>query len=81
MGRLRDWWARRFGRDEPSRTAATPVKRPVTPPPVNSSNGTLELADPPAKRKPSRAASAGFDPYANDAGYSKPRGWERVERE
>jgi len=41
----------------------------------------LELADDEQRVRPSRVGAAGFDPYASDAGYSKPHSWERVERD
>ena len=51
------------------------TQRPVAP-------GELTIAeDLPAKPKAARSGKAGFDPYSSDAGYSKPRGWDRVDRD
>jgi hypothetical protein len=90
MGRLERWWQRLVGRPEPvdshqSKTRhvtpgdahkpGTPTtKRPAAP-------GELTIADDkPAKQK-ERSGRAGFDPYSSDAGYSKSRGWDRVDHD
>jgi hypothetical protein len=41
----------------------------------------MKLVDAPPDRTPSRVGAAGFDPYASDAGYSKPHSWERIDHD
>lgn len=80
MGRLRDWWERLTGSAAP-----TVAPRPsVTPQPKAGSGqptDELTLADGAPRDKPSRVGAAGFDPYASDAGYSKPHSWERIDHD
>ena len=78
MGTLRTWWDRMRGRSPP--TPARPATRPAVRPEPKAGTD-LELTDAPAKRGPQRVGAAGFDPYGNDAGFSKPRGWERVDHD
>jgi hypothetical protein len=78
MSRLTDWWRRLAGgppnvQDRPR--PATPRAHPTAPP------AGLEIADAPPVRGPSRVGAAGFDPYASDAGFSKPHSWERVDHD
>jgi hypothetical protein len=77
MGSLRDWWDRMLGRSPP---APPPVKRRA-PPQNPKPAATLEIADTPATREPVHPGSAGFDSYGNDAGYTKPHSWERVDHD
>lgn len=77
MGTVRTWWrkltgGRSAGAPPPATHKAVP-KAPVT--------TGLELADPPAQKKPSRVGAAGFDPYSSDAGFAKPHSWERVDHD
>lgn len=80
MGRVRDWWERLTG------TAAT-TSEPRHPdaPRARLDSGQpddgLSLADGAPRGKPSRVGAAGFDPYASDAGYSKPHSWEHVDHD
>lgn len=80
MGRLRNWWQRLTGRPlrpiEP-RNRAEPPSEPAVP---GATDG-LSLQDEVPTRKASRVGAAGFDPYASDAGYSKPHSWERVDHD
>jgi hypothetical protein len=80
MGRLRDWWERLTGT-----AAATHEPRPPTTPQPRAEPGQpadgLTLADGPPRGQPSRVGAAGFDPYASDAGYSKPHSWERIDHD
>ena len=78
MSRLADWWRRltagpRKVQDQPQ--PAAPRPRPAAPP------DGLEIVDAPPPRRPSRVGAAGFDPYASDAGFSKPHSWERVDHD
>jgi hypothetical protein len=50
-------------------------------PPNLKPAATLEIAETPAPHPPARPGSAGFDPYGNDAGYTKPHSWERVDHD
>ena len=78
MGRLRNWWQRLTGAPHESpQKPPTATARPSQPTSVDG----LELADDEQRERPSRVGAAGFDPYASDAGYSKPHSWERVERD
>jgi hypothetical protein len=78
MGRLRDWWQRLTGGSHESPPKPPPAKaREPEPPPADG----LELADDDRRNRPSRTGAAGFDPYASDAGYSKPHSWERVDHD
>jgi hypothetical protein len=77
MGRLHNWWQRLTGaRQEPAPLPAKVAARPPQPPPDG-----LELAEDEQRSRPSRTGAAGFDPYASDAGYSKPHSWERVDHD
>jgi len=78
MGTLRTWWERMTGRSPPAPAEPAP-RAPVQPRPKAGQG--LELADALAKRPPQHAGAVGFDPYGNDAGYSKPHGWERVDHD
>jgi hypothetical protein len=77
MGHLRYWWQHLTGKTDekksppPAKTGRTKT-RPAT--------GELRLADGERPRRPSRLREAGFDPYANDAGFGKPHVWERIDR-
>lgn len=78
MSRLADWWRRLAGGspEVPDRPQpAAPRPHPVAPP------DGLELGDAPPVRGPGRVGAAGFDPYASDAGFSKPHSWERVDHD
>lgn len=80
MTTWQDWWDRLLGRDRPEPPSARPPVKPREPEEPKSAD-TLELAETPDRARPSKRGGGGFDPYANDAGFSKPRGWERVDRE
>jgi len=74
MGHLRYWWQYLTGKpDEEKAPPATSGRARPRP-----AKGELSLAD--DKRPRSRRRAAGFDPYSNDAGFSKPHSWERIER-
>ncbi|MCM2313259.1 MAG: hypothetical protein NDI84_17865 [Steroidobacteraceae bacterium] len=80
MGRLRDWWERLTGS---AAAAAEPRPAAKSQPKAgpNQPTGELTLADEAARGKASRVGAAGFDPYASDAGYSKPHSWERIDHD
>jgi hypothetical protein len=61
--------------------AAPESARPVGKVPTGP-DGELKLSIDPGNRpisKRKKVGSAGFDPYANDAGYEKPRNWDDVD--
>ena len=43
--------------------------------------GDLTLVDDEASGKGRRKRTAGVDPYSNDAGFAKPHGWDRIDRD
>lgn len=78
MSRLKDWWQRLAGGPPKAQDRPRPAApRPGTP----AAPDGLEIADDPPRRGPSRVGAAGFDPYASDAGFSKPHSWERVDHD
>lgn len=78
MSRLADWWRRLTA--APPRVQDHPQPAAPRPRPATASDG-LEIVDAPPARPPSRVGAAGFDPYASDAGFSKPHSWERVDHD
>ena len=88
--RLQRWWDRVRGYEPP---AAKPVRpaagkdadpaaaRTIRPLAETEAGESLKLSvgETPARR-PRRRGQSGFDPYANSAGYRKPRGWDDVQR-
>ena len=81
--RLQRWWDRMLGRPPWYRDTNVTISRtalyaddaaqrmPAAPAP-----GELTLADDDGVKKRRAHRTAGVDPYANDAGFAKPRGWE-----
>ena len=59
---------------EPIRSKSKKPRQPIA-------KDELTLADGPPEKKHSRPGSAGIDPYSNDAGFSKPHSWERVDHD
>lgn len=78
MGRLRDWWERLTDARQATPAPAPPA---AAHPKAKPASEGLELADDSPKHRASRVGEAGFDPYASDAGYSKPHSWERVDHD
>lgn len=77
MGHLRYWWQYLTGQPENKKQAPpAPAGRAKSGP----AKDELTLADGKQPRRPSRRREAGFDPYANDAGFGKPHSWERIDR-
>jgi hypothetical protein len=86
--RLQRWWDRMLGRPPwyrdtnvtISRTALysedAAERKPAVPAPDE-----LTLVDDDGVNKRRTHRSAGVDPYSNDAGFAKPHGWERKERD
>lgn len=77
MGHLQRWWQRLTGTGPasvqlPRSTAA--ARKPDDP-------AEMKLIDAVPGKTRSRVGAAGFDPYASDAGYSKPHSWERVDHD
>jgi hypothetical protein len=83
--RLQRWWDALLGRPpwyrdrdpvttrsglEPGSTRGKP-----------SQPGELTLADDTQQSGPRPRRSAGINPYANDAGFSKPHSWERLDHD
>jgi len=77
MGQLRHWWQYLTGKPDDQKSVPPAPSARVKKP---SATDELRLADGERPRRRSRLREAGFDPYANDAGFSKPHSWERVER-
>jgi hypothetical protein len=77
MGRLRYWWQHLTGKADKKKSAspAATVRAKARP-----AEDELSLADDERPSRPSRLREAGFDPYANDAGFGKPHSWERIDR-
>jgi hypothetical protein len=91
IGRLKRWWQQLVGHpqsvdEKQSTTRPIPSGDPTRKPGKQATQrpgapGELSIADDcPAKPKP-RSGRAGFDPYSSDAGYSKPRGWDRLDHD
>jgi hypothetical protein len=78
MPRLAEWWRRLTGGPRDVQDHPQPVA--TRPRPAAQSDG-LEIVDAPPVRRPSRVGAAGFDPYASDAGFSKPHSWERLDHD
>ena len=81
MGTLRRWIYQLTGR---SRLATDQTARPMTRPPVPkpaAATGELSLLDEPVNQPRNHHGSAGVNPYSNDAGYSKPHSWERIDHD
>jgi len=77
MGHLQRWWQRLTGTE----SAATPRTRPAVATRKPDEPSEMKLVDAPPDRTPSRVGAGGFDPYASDAGYSKPHSWERIDHD
>jgi hypothetical protein len=81
MGTLRRWIYQLMGRSIPAtHRAARPQTRPPVPKPATEA-GELSLLDETTNRPKTRHGSAGVNPYSNDAGYSKPHSWERIDHD
>jgi hypothetical protein len=77
MGHLQRWWQRLTGTGSaanPGRPLAAAARKPDEP-------SEMKLVDSVPEKVPSRIGAAGFDPYASDAGYSKPHSWERIDHD
>jgi hypothetical protein len=77
MGHLRHWWQHLTGKKDEKKTAPPAETRPARTRPAAEG---LSLAEGEQPRRRSRLREAGFDPYANDAGFGKPHSWERIDR-
>jgi hypothetical protein len=89
--RLQRWWDRVRGYEPPAARTVDPppgnAAKPAAARQISSLAGadageTLKLSvdGKPAQGTAPRRGEAGFDPYANSAGYRKPRGWDNVPR-
>ena len=82
--RLQRWWDKLLGRPPWYRDTNVTISRSdlwADPPPEKSKPDDLTLVDDTKSAKSKSHRSAGADPYSNDAGFAKPHGWERVERD
>jgi hypothetical protein len=81
MASLKGWLDRLLGRTpEPQEPVARPPQaRKARPKPAQP--GGLEIVDAPPAEQPKHPGAAGFDPYGNDAGYTKPHSWERIDHD
>ena len=77
MGYLQRWWQRLTG----TSPAAVPVAKSTAVARKPDAPSEVQLADVAPGKTRSRVGAAGFDPYASDAGYSKPHSWERVDHD
>ena len=91
--RLQQWWERVRGLDEEPATASRPEPRAIRRKPAARAirplsslpaSGDLQFSveGEPAGLDGRQASlgAVGFDPYASDGGYRKPRGWDDVHR-
>lgn len=85
--RLQRWWDELLGRPpwyrDSNDTAARSKTKPAQPP--SPSPDGLSLADEAPNSRSGRRAgprrTPGVDPYANDAGFTKPHAWEHVDHD
>ena len=85
--RLLRWWDAMLGRPPWYRDSNVTISRtnlysdapPAKKTPVDTDG--LSLADDDESGRQRRRRSAGINPYANDAGFAKPQGWDRKERD
>lgn len=85
--RLLRWWDKLLGRPPWYRDSNVTVSRTdlydegESRPPRQAGPGELTLVDDDAGGKGRRRRSTGVDPYSNDAGFAKPHGWDRIDRD
>jgi hypothetical protein len=81
--RLLRWWDSLLGRPPWYRDSNVTVSRTdlyddgASKKPPEAQPGELTLVDDEAAGKGQRRRTAGVDPYSNDAGFTKPRAWDR----
>ncbi|HXW11064.1 MAG TPA: hypothetical protein VD737_10630 [Steroidobacteraceae bacterium] len=85
--RLLRWWDSLLGRPPWYRDSNVTISRTdlyqdgASKTPPKPQPGELTLVDDEAADKGRRRRTAGVDPYSNDAGFAKPHGWDRVDRD
>jgi hypothetical protein len=85
--RLQRWWDKLLGRPPWYRDSNVTVSRSdlynqgAPRKPAHPESGELSLADDEASDKSRKRRTAGGDPYSNDAGFSKPRAWDRIDHD
>ena len=85
--RLQRWWDALLGRPPWYRDSNVTVSRTNLYEEGSSKKspkaepGGLTLVDDEASGKGRRKRTAGVDPYSNDAGFAKPHGWDRIDRD
>lgn len=84
MNTVQMWWQKLVPPEPvaPAPKARSAIPRQRRPVPFRTPDAPeLELSVAPEPSKPSHVGAAGFDPYASDAGYSKPHSWERIDHD
>lgn len=85
--RLQRWWDTLLGRPPWYRDSNVTVSRTnlyeegASKKSPKAEPGELTLVDDEASGKGRRKRTAGVDPYSNDAGFAKPHGWDRIDRD
>jgi hypothetical protein len=85
--RLQRWWDTLLGRPPWYRDSNVTVSRTIlyeegaAKKSPKAERGELTLVDDEASGKGRRKRTAGVDPYSNDAGFAKPHGWDRSDRD
>ena len=83
--RLQRWWDDLLGRPswyrDPDHTTTGSGMKPGSTAKKATPTDELTLVDDPRETGPKSRRSAGVDPYSNDAGYSKPHSWERLDHD
>ena len=86
--RLQRWWDNLLGRPPWYRDSNVTMSRTdlyddgaAKKKPAKAVPGELSLVDDQPSSSSRRKQSGGVDPYSNDAGFSKPHGWDRIDRD
>ncbi|MCE3283977.1 MAG: hypothetical protein K0R70_233 [Steroidobacteraceae bacterium] len=85
--RLQRWWDKLLGRPPWYRDSNVTVSRTdlytegASRKPTRPESGELSLQDDEPAAKARGRGSAGVNPYSNDAGFTKPRAWDRIDHD
>lgn len=83
--RLQCWWDKLLGRPPWYRDTNVTISRSDLwsdePRRKKPKPGELTLSEDPNPKGPRSRRSAGVDPYANDAGFAKPQGWDKLDHD
>ena len=85
--RLQRWWDKLLGRPPWYRDSNVTVSRTdlynegTSRKPAEPEPGELTLLDDEASAQTRERRTAGVNPYSNDAGFTKPRAWDRIDRD